>query len=283
MSLLVDIIYSASICCMGRQSPGQSPHLNACEGIVSDAFGSPIYSPRANLLLFVLTMLFLFALDITMQTSRIPKPRRIQNVARLRWFVLHAVGNTIVCIMTAQCVFRALSDPLLLVSHPELIRFDASSTIACTLHLYHVIFFTCSTKDWVHHISFVAAGFIGQWICGSYTGHIAGLYHFFVTGLPGAIDYTLLSAVEIGSLSKAARVSVAVEINTWLRSPGLLFAFTMSFCRMRQHSLFGCIFGFFLCVFNGQYYMQEVLLAAGNRYEVKKGVAKRVTQATYVS
>jgi len=190
MSLLVDVIYDTYVCCVGKAvGPDQSPHLNACRGLVSGAFGSQKYDLRANFLLFLLTMIFLFILDIAMRIYKLPQCRRSQNTARLRWFVLHAVGNLLVCCVSVQCVFRAINNPLELVSHPELIRFDASSTIACTLHLYHVIYFTCSQKDWIHHISFVAAGFIGQWICGSYSGHLAGLYHFFVTGLPGWVRH----------------------------------------------------------------------------------------------
>lgn len=35
-----------------------------------------------------------------------------------------------------------------------------------------------------------------------------------------------------------------------------------AYCRMRKHSILGCVFGLFLCIFNGQYYMQQVLLVA---------------------
>lgn len=231
-------------------------------GPVSAAFHSETWDLAANGHIFLLTMIFLGVADIVLCA-------KIRVAKKARWYFLHAIGNLLVMVVSTAAVYTSITRPLETVSDKALVRFDASTTVACTLHLYHVLFFKCSFSDWFHHLSFVGAGSIGQGLWGGYIGKLAAVYHFFVTGLPGMIDYFMLAGVEQGWVSKGQRIVVAVWQNTWLRAPGLVYAFTLIFVKVDNRSIWGCICMAFLAIFNGQYYMQQVLLTAGRKYDVK--------------
>ena len=71
-----------------------------------------------------------------------------------RWFLLHAWGNIIVTVF-------ALPDALLAADNPGTSCIGGASTYVplwqiIALHLYHLVFFACSTADWVHHCVFVS-------------------------------------------------------------------------------------------------------------------------------
>ena len=51
---------------------------------------------------------------------------------------------------------------------------------------------------------------------------------FFLTGLPGCIDYFLLGLVKLNILDKLKEKQINVYINNWIRGPGCVIgsAFT---------------------------------------------------------
>ena len=94
-----------------------------------------------------------------------------------RWFLLHAWGNIIVTVF-------ALPDALLAADNPGTSCIGGASTYVplwqiIILHVYHLVFFACSTADWVHHCVFVSI--IGG--CGLYFegGPLVNLVAFFVS------------------------------------------------------------------------------------------------------
>ena len=158
-----------------------------------------------------------------------------------------------------------LNDPINGIIHP--IRFDESTIVIGILHAYHLLFFSCTTSDWIHHIVFVLLGTITHFSVN--IGYITALYHFFVCGLPGAVDYVALALMKDNQIKKETRLKIAVEMNVWLRSPGIIgswvFAYvwyTYSYSNVVLNSVcFATIT--FATVINSQYYCRQVLLYAG--------------------
>ena len=47
---------------------------------------------------------------------------------------------------------------------------------------------------------------------------------FFISGMPGGIDYLLLGLTKIGVVDHMLEKRVNANLNTWLRAPGILAA-----------------------------------------------------------
>ena len=45
---------------------------------------------------------------------------------------------------------------------------------------------------------------------------------FFISGLPGGIDYLMLTAVKCGKMAPIVEKRINCSINTWLRGPGIV-------------------------------------------------------------
>ena len=99
-------------------------------------------------------------------------------------------------------------------------------------------------------------------------GTTVGLYHFFICGLPGAIDYAFLALKELNYVTGKQRLIAAEILNTWIRSPGLVLSntfcglFIYNTCKCSSIYFFHIIcITFFLSTFNGIYYAKKVLIA----------------------
>ena len=183
-----------------------------------------------------------------------------------RWFLLHAWGNIIVTVF-------ALPDALRGADNPGTSCIGGASTYVplwqiIVLHLYHLVFFACSTADWVHHCVFVSI--IGG--CGLYFegGPLVNLVAFFMCGIPGALDYVMLSLVKHGHLAPLVEKAWNARINVWIRSPGMLLCTFCAYQATRhgpeseatRHPLIALLVSIIIIV-NAQYYMQRV---TGNAY-----------------
>jgi len=122
----------------------------------------------------------------------------------------------------------------------------------------------------LHHVIFV--GLIGGLdVFFDVNFPVKNLIAFFMCGLPGGLDYLMLTLVKQELMSPLTEKAWNSRINVWIRSPGLLLC---AFCvyQAARHgpadsacALHPGIAGAvaLLCVGNGQYYMQRV---TGNTY-----------------
>ena len=96
---------------------------------------------------------------------------------------------------------------------------------------------------------------------------------FFISGLPGGLDYLMLSAVKAGKFSAYLEKRINCSINTWIRSPGIIVFITLATAAwldpppgtppgslMPWQLFLPCLV---VCFFNAQYYAQRVI---GNYY-----------------
>jgi len=154
------------------------------------------------------------------------KPERRQAESA-RWFFVHSLANVGVVatsVVSMQCV---LLDPLHAMDgtvHTDRSFFGAASawplTIINSVHVYHLIGgFKLNAGERFHHFVFIPTlGFPGQAFC---WGALSNWQAFFISGLPGAIDYGMLGFQKIGMLNPLTEKRVNANLNVWCRGPGI--------------------------------------------------------------
>ena len=137
-----------------------------------------------------------------------------------RWFFLHFIVNCII-------VYYSISDTKICFLESDncyKIPWNVNSIktykYATYLHIYHCLFFMLTKEDYLHHILMVI-------ICGTccyfLQSIISSFALFFLTGLPGAIDYLLLYLVKRNKLNMLTEKKIYVLISAYIRSPGCIY------------------------------------------------------------
>mmetsp|Transcript_20748 Transcript_20748/g.49303 ORF Transcript_20748/g.49303 Transcript_20748/m.49303 type:complete len:224 (+) Transcript_20748:76-747(+) len=181
---------------------------------------------------------------------------------KARWFVLHATCNFFITLLCLPDVVGTIWDPIHCGEGPYS---PYPVYLVVAVHSYHMIAFSNLTwDDWFHHLLFV--GVIGSAGLVFQAGPVLGLIAFILCGLPGGLDYCMLACVKHQLMDPLQEKKWNARINVWIRSPGSLGC---SFCLYvairygkRTFSWLEIIMAFFtafLCILNGQYYMQRVV------------------------
>ena len=187
-----------------------------------------------------------------------------------RWFFIHSLCNVFIILFT-------FSDLLLVFQIPWYSALPSSFyekqsiepvLFSIYLHIYHVLVFKNLTwVDWLHHI-------LSAFLCGL----IAFVYHwgpilntilFFITGLPGGIDYFLLFLVKLKKIDPMVEKRVNVYLNIFCRMPGLLISSLIGYISLREMALenpflisdaqyYSCILVCLINVWNGVYFCKRV-------------------------
>ena len=181
-----------------------------------------------------------------------------------RWYFLHAILNGVICLYAIKPMCNFIKNPIYHTLNP--IKSLETNTICMCLHIYHLLFFTCTTDDIFHHLGFVVIGGILQNLYNF--GHMLPFFMFYICGLPGGIDYFLLGLVKVNKLSKEKRLDISVKLNNWLRVPGVILSWNyviLFFIYSNKYlsDYLALIIGTFCSVFNTLYYNEKVLISAG--------------------
>jgi hypothetical protein len=198
---------------------------------------------------------------------------------KARYFALHACANTVCAVAAFPDVVRAL------VTQP----FDCFNGPACTMvgnsaaaaiHLYHIAAFSLRREDIFHHVTFAGV------LCGlaipfkQVGGVTINLGVFFLTGLPGGIDYVLLVLVKQGVIDRMTEKRWYVAINVWLRGPSMAIYLFIGFQTWVKQTYTGpTVFLFIVSMlhfYNGQYYNQQAIEAHAVAVEREKVAAAAV-------
>lgn len=151
-----------------------------------------------------------------------------RDVGLTRWFFVHSLANLFVCAMAFNSMRAVLIDTFRALDashHPNTSPFSAGTqwplTIINSVHVYHMIGgFRLGPADYFHHFLFIPTiSFPGQYYR---WGPLANFQAFFISGLPGGIDYFLLGLVKLGLISPLFEKRVNANVNIWLRVPGIL-------------------------------------------------------------
>lgn len=155
-----------------------------------------------------------------------------------RWFMLHFSVNCIVTILSSCGLVNFLQNPLMAMMSTETgeTLFSAESkwplTLVVCLHLYHCLKFNLSLQDVLHHFLFIPTlgipGIIYDWGC------FANYLTFFICGLPGGIDYFILSLHKQGIALQWNQKKICANLNMWLRLPGILLGIGVAFVIFKE-------------------------------------------------
>ena len=89
------------------------------------------------------------------------------------------------------------------------------------VHAYHLLAFKDLTlDDWVHHLVFGGTiCFVGLVFN---SGPLLSVLAFFLSGLPGGLDYLMLTLVKHELMERLTEKRWNARINVWIRSPGTM-------------------------------------------------------------
>lgn len=180
-----------------------------------------------------------------------------------RWFYIHCIVNFLV---VKYSYYNAMNC-LINYNNCFMIEWndDTYKTYWTAIHLHfiHLLFFKLTKDDIIHHTLMVL-------ICGSLCyynkSQLVSLALFFLTGLPGAIDYLLLFLVKIGVIPSIFEKKMYAFISSYIRAPGcttaalLVIPGIIHYYKIKNYyQLICCCLISFLVYWNGQYYLSKTL------------------------
>lgn len=186
-----------------------------------------------------------------------------------RYYIVHSLANAAIVALSIQDVISIYKNPY--ASMDESTTALWSSSITYSVHFYHFASYykTFRFDDWLHHILMI---FVALPLAG-YFGSLKLLSHslFYTTGLPGMIDYALLSLVRNNKIQRFTEKSVNRLLNIMIRCPGCVIHSYLTLLLVQEvttpvEQYIGVITGL-LVYWNGVYFMDQVV---GNYYIVAK-------------
>lgn len=163
-----------------------------------------------------LSILFFYLIDLLLLIG-------IKNKQK-RWYIIHALANTFVVIYGFENLINAFKDPFQIIKK-EKIKNTFILDFVIGLHIFHIIssFSKLRVIDWLHHvISCIIVGYSSLFVCNE---KMIKYILFFLCGLPGGIDYYLLTMVKFNIIDKMKEKRINLYLNMCIRLPGILFGF----------------------------------------------------------
>ena len=181
-----------------------------------------------------------------------------------RYYCMHFISNMLIIFFTIPDLIHTYFDFANFLSYN--LNYLAV-IITFSIHIFHVIWYFKKLRfdDWLHHILMVLValpiGLIGK--SGSLMGHSL----FYLTGLPGGIDYLLLFLVRNNCLSSIKEKRINTFLNLWIRCPGCIahsiltvVGFLMNMHNSGIIDYISTIFTSLLVYWNGIYFMNQIVV-----------------------
>lgn len=185
-----------------------------------------------------------------------------------RWFVNHVISNFFIVSITLEDMFRLLSCtdgcgelvqrgggifPYYQGKEGEITPSEMIVGITGALHLYHLLVFeNLRTIDYMHHylmLIVLVMSYLFQAAC------YQSMFMFFLSGLPGLIDYGMLAL----GVNRKTEKRINVYLNNYLRAPGIIFTMGLYWRDIRKVSgLISLIVGYGLLYWNATYFNLDV-------------------------
>eukprot|EP01060_Flectonema_neradi_P032447 TRINITY_DN515_c0_g1_i1.p1 TRINITY_DN515_c0_g1~~TRINITY_DN515_c0_g1_i1.p1 ORF type:complete len:309 (+),score=35.22 TRINITY_DN515_c0_g1_i1:42-968(+) len=148
---------------------------------------------------------------------------------RSPYYIAHIIVNFVICVIAFKDLVFMLTDT---ANALRITKVDSWAMDVCNaLHFYHVFAFTdLRFVDYLHHVIMVF--FCMPLFYVAEYGPIANYNMFFVSGLPGGIDYIMLYLVRSKKLRKIQEKRWNTSINIWIRGPFLLGSVFFSHVQM---------------------------------------------------
>lgn len=184
----------------------------------------------------------------------------LSRCEKSRWFLLHSLVNINIIKHSFVDLTKCLSSP----NECYKMKWDNNSYNAfyyCTvLHLYHCLFFKLTKDDILHH-------FLMMFICGSISvveqNKITTSCLFFLSGVPGCIDYFILYLTKLNLVQSIIQKKIYILINLLIRSPGCLIINSLNIYKFLDYNnyttfqLFLSATCSFIVYWNAQYYLYQ--------------------------
>jgi len=188
---------------------------------------------------------------------------------KARYFSLHGVWNIIITVLILPDLYKTMIDPLNALS-PGYNFTRWPIVFVAILHVWHCVAYNGLTSDdYFHHIVFAGGlstiNFLWDW------GYSTNFMLFFICGLPGGLDYLMLSAVKHGYLAKISEKRINQLLNIWCRGPGCIAAACLVWVNWMNGNADHIpvpikLVTILLALTNGQYYSRRVV-ASWARHE----------------
>ena len=212
-----------------------------------------IYMNFINGMIFYLFLTFIYCtLD-----------KQIQKKYEGTYYIIHGVSNMFI-------TYSCLND--VVKTYTELNNFNkypidyTPSIITLSLHSYHIInyFKKLQFDDWLHHI--LMCGIALPMGLSMNAGFLLNHSLFFLTGLPGGINYFLLFFTRNKCMKRLTQKKVNNALNLWVRAPGCIshsavtlvtyYNYPESFSDMQFYLIMCTVI---LTFWNGIYFMNQVV------------------------
>lgn len=131
------------------------------------------------------------------------------------WIGMHIIVNVAIALYAfPSIVLVSRGDPHIAVAHP--VGHDYTPLLlAILLHLYHCVLFRLSNNDRFHHMMFALVMGVPSLI---YANDAVNAMLFAISGLPGAIIYTVIVLRRLG-LTHISEPRASTNVNLLLRAP----------------------------------------------------------------
>eukprot|EP00755_Sulcionema_specki_P010673 Sspe_Gene.47110::Locus_23787_Transcript_1_1_Confidence_1.000_Length_1173::g.47110::m.47110 len=135
------------------------------------------------------------------------------------YYIAHIIVNGVICSLAMKDLIFVATDTEMALRSREYSTW--AMDVCNALHFYHVFCFTdLRFVDYLHHV--IMNFFCMPLFYAADYGPLANYNMFFVSGLPGGIDYVLLYMVRLKKLRKIEEKKWNTSINVWIRGPFLL-------------------------------------------------------------
>ena len=177
-----------------------------------------------------------------------------------RWFFIHTFINGLVTYYNFSDTYLVLTNPIknpMLQMSPD--AFSATNVVVAA-HVYHMVVFCDKLKpdEWFHHLVMMSFNGISVYILGNKAQAASA---FFLCGLPGLIDYSMLWGIKMGWVPKEYEKWTYLYVTTFIRSPGAVVVTYISLSQLhllKEHWMLGyCALLAGINFWNGQYYMMK--------------------------
>jgi len=226
--------------------------------MIDKMFGWGWTIPLADLTAIVLSKIYL------------PKEKVHHN---RRWFLIHAYVNGMVTWYNwsdlVNCFLYPYSQPQLPMSQNSYLATD----LMIMAHIYHMIVFRKKLKsdEWFHHLIMLSFNGISVYY---FRNKAQAASAFFLSGLPGLIDYFMLWCVKMKFIPSILEKKVYLYLTTYIRSPGAIIVTYTSLpyiLQIKSWPMFLYSSLLVLLIFwNGQYYMMKNCIDYGKYISTMK-------------
>ena len=189
-----------------------------------------------NIFFFLVDKIFCIPLILLIKKDIINNKK---DYGRTRWYILHVIINMLIVITSIKSVYLTFQNPytsLNPIKIPSIYSYDwffgstspLPTLIVVSGHIYHILFFSTTKSDIYHHLMF--AGIMGTLNMIGDFGNARNIIHFVLSGLPGIIEYVIMSLYKFAYINKKnMRYSITL-MHCLLRFPlAILFAWYFIF------------------------------------------------------